>query len=1204
MIRKILLIMTVALAISVGLRAQSGTLSGVVTELSSKEPIPFANISIELSDGSILTGGTTDFDGKYVIKPIPPGKYTVTASCMNYATQKVTDVQILGNTINNLDFKLDNNVNVLGTVEITEYAVPLIQKDNTVSGGTMTSEEISKMPARSGAAVAATMGGVYSEDGEVGSVRGSRSDANSVYIDGVKVRGSSSIPKSALEQVQVIMGGTPSMYGDATGGIISMTMKGPSGDWFGGVEALTSQFLDPYGYNLLALTLSGPIWSIEEKETNRRRTVAGFLASAEGYYIADPSYQTMGVWRANDDVIQDVLATPLQFDKVNGSTLPSIAFLQEGDFKNYKNFKNYARKGINVAAKVDVSPIRDLNFTLGGTVDYSRRKNNMGQMFNYDKNGDYIDNTWRIYARMSQRFRDLDNNSLIKNPYYQIQADYTKYTQRVFNDKFGDDLFKYGHTGYYEVIPIESYSTKYELDEATNLYAHIHDAYIYRVTEFTPGTENPDLARYPQQFHEEYPTLLAEIYNPPTYYLRNGEGAPSMYGLVTAPGTSYSSYSKQDLGQFRVQVRGSADINGHEFTLGFEFEQRKDAAYAVSPYGLWTLARQWTNAHIADLDLDNPNLHYDKYGLFQDTISYNRLYNESAQSMFDIKLRESLGKPKNGTEWLNIDKYNPDELKLEWFSADELFNQGSSAVSYYGYDYKGNKLTYKPTFEDFFTKTNEYGFLERPIAAFEPSYIAGYIQDKFEFKDLIFNVGLRIDRYDANQKVLKDQYLLYDAYTKGDVNTNDFVEGTVLPVTLPDDAVVYVNRKENPTEITGYRVGSVWYKANGVEVENPRDIAGENGITPYLKSSEENITADAFEDYKPQVVVMPRISFSFPISEEALFFAHYDILSKRPSVNQLDLYSYLFMREVSNTVIKNPNLRAERTIDYELGFKQKLGNTSALTLSAYYKEIRDLQQTIAVIGAYPSNYYTYGNIDFGTTKGFSITYDLRRTGNVSMRASYTLQFAKGTGSSYESGASIVMSNKPNLRTTLPLDYDQRHAFAINVDYRYGGSISKTKYNGPTIAGKDIFANTGVNFVINAGSGSPYTKYSKPKGGTIVGSMNGSRKPWRYSVNARLDRDIKLQLAERKDDGSKAKYAYMNVYIEVNNLLNTKNVLNVYQYTGNPTDDGYLDYTEYQSEIGTQIDVEAYTNYYIMAYRYNSGMYSNPRTIRLGVQFTF
>ena len=46
----------------------------------------------------------------------------------------------------------------------------------------------------------------------------------------------------------------------------------------------------------------------------------------------------------------------------------------------------------------------------------------------------------------------------------------------------------------------------------------------------------------------------------------------------------------------------------------------------------------------------------------------------------------------------------------------------------------------------------------------EPIY-AGYIQDKFAFDDLIFSIGLRVDRYDANQSVLADEYCLYDAYT-------------------------------------------------------------------------------------------------------------------------------------------------------------------------------------------------------------------------------------------------------------------------------------------------------------------------------------------------------------------------------------------------------------------------------------------------------
>ena len=96
----------------------------------------------------------------------------------------------------------------------------------------MTSEDISRMTARSADAVASTVGGVYSENGSVGSIRGSRSEDVVYYVDGVKVRGSSSVPKSAIEQVSVITGGVPAQYGDATGGIISLTTKGIHSTFF------------------------------------------------------------------------------------------------------------------------------------------------------------------------------------------------------------------------------------------------------------------------------------------------------------------------------------------------------------------------------------------------------------------------------------------------------------------------------------------------------------------------------------------------------------------------------------------------------------------------------------------------------------------------------------------------------------------------------------------------------------------------------------------------------------------------------------------------------------------------------------------------------------------------------------------------------------------------------------------------------------
>ena len=43
-----------------------------------------------------------------------------------------------------------------------------------------------------------------------------------------------------------------------------------------------------------------------------------------------------------------------------------------------------------------------------------------------------------------------------------------------------------------------------------------------------------------------------------------------------------------------------------------------------------------------------------------------------------------------------------------------------------------------------------------------------------------------------------------------------------------------------------------------------------------------------------------------------------------------------------------------------------------------------------------------------------------------MRASYTLQFADGTGSDPNAAARLIATDQPNLRTIYPYNYDQRH----------------------------------------------------------------------------------------------------------------------------------------------------------------------------------
>ena len=137
-------------------------------------------------------------------------------------------------------------------------------------------------------------------------------------------------------------------------------------------------------------------------------------------------------------------------------------------------------------------------------------------------------------------------------------------------------------------------------------------------------------------------------------------------------------------------------------------------------------------------------------------VTYGRLIGDN-QFEFDANLRGALGADED--ELINIDAIDPEFLTLDMFGADDLLNQGSNYVTYSGYDPYGNKMTDRPTIEEFFNKTNELNgvnYNTRPIGAYEPIYIAGYIMDKFTFDDIIFNVGLRVDRFDANQPVLKD----------------------------------------------------------------------------------------------------------------------------------------------------------------------------------------------------------------------------------------------------------------------------------------------------------------------------------------------------------------------------------------------------------------------------------------------------------------
>ena len=1226
MLRHIVLLCILATGISTAwAQVGSGTLKGKVTDVDTKDPVPFASVVLFLN-GNQVTGATTDFDGEYTIKPIAPGTYDALFTFVGYQPQRVTGVVITANKIQFVNAALTPGV-LIGEAEVVEYTVPLIDKDGGASGGTVSREDIDKMPGRTATAIAQTVAGVGTSgtDGGV-SIRGARPSSTWVYIDGIKVRGSSALPKSAIEEIQVVTGGIPANIGDATGGIFNISLRNSSSKWFGGGEVISSGLptdesaigFDRFGYNLVEGSISGPLAFVKDEEGKRVRPLLGLFLSGNYTYEKDPRPVFGGNYRMKNEYREALLADPLRQNisstgEVNGA-LYNASFLGADAFEQVPTRLNAANQSANLVAKINVNTNESSDLTFGATGSFNNGASYSyaNSLMNWENNLDVLSLDWRGYVKFSQRFRDEEASkdapaTGLKNVFYSVMADYTQTYQRVQDASHEDRFMRYGHVGTFNVFEQNSYL----FNPSSNRF--VHNGWEDTLVTFTTSPHNPELAAINNQYFSLFdnkpydPSVdgpyesLIRIQNGNA--LLNGQGPASVYGLWSYYGAQGNDYSLENNSQFRISAMGSGDIGDHALQVGFEYEQRRDAFFSLSPVGLWTIGRLQMNSHIKELNLGDStvtNVGTDYY------VTYDRLIGDN-QFELDRNARIALGYDPDGNDFINFDAIDPDRVQLDWFGADDLLNQGNNVVAYSGFDPYGNRLNGRPTIEDFFNEKNEAGYFTRPIQAYEPIYIAGYVMDKFTFDDIIFNVGVRVDRFDANQQVLKDPYVIGESYTVGDVKgglLDQLGTETNLPSNIGDDYVVYVDALENPTQVVGYRDGDTWFNALGTEISDPDVLAvNERYPAPWLVGGPSApLGSSAFRDYTPQVNIMPRVAFSFNISDEAVFFAHYDILTQRPtSSNRFSPIDYLFIRS-RNALISNPDLTPEKTIDYELGFQQVLSPTSSLKITAFYKEMRDMIQVRNYTGAYPRPYRAFGNLDFGTVKGLTLAYDLRRTGNIRLNASYTLQFADGTGSTTQTALALINAGLPNLRTIAPFNYDQRHRIVANIDYRYGEG---TEYNGPMLGEVQVLANTGVNLIANLGSGTPYTAsvIPTPVTGEISpsteGSINGSRLPWQFNLDMNLDKNWALTFGEGED----AKEFNLNVYFWVSNLLNTRNINSVYRFTGVADDDGYLAAAQYQPLINSQVDPSSFRNYYGMYVEnpFNLGL---PRTVRLGVKFDF
>ena len=506
----------------------------------------------------------------------------------------------------------------------------------------------------------------------------------------------------------------------------------------------------------------------------------------------------------------------------------------------------------------------------------------------------------------------------------------------------------------------------------------------------------------------------------------------------------------------------------------------------------------------------------------------------------------------------------------------------------FGYDFLGLNEVDDQDIDGYF-KDGNGNRSNTNLAAYRPVYYAGYIQDKIEFQDLVVQLGLRVDAFDNNTDVLRDLYAATPILRADALDT--------VPAGVENDfAVYYAGTSDN---VVGFRdMDGNFYDDQGTRTSSQsilRDARGQ------VREEVGAPRSAAFKPYETQVTVMPRVGVSFPVTDQALFFASYNVTSQRPTEFAFAPLSS-FEELDGQSRIANPSLKPERTTQYELGFRQRLGERAAVSASGFYRTQENKISVRNAVGGFPA-YSTYFNADFTTTQGAEFNFDLRRTNNLQVNANYTLSFAQGTGSDASATATAAWRGNYFPQFISPSDFDQRHTANVTLDYRLGAG------EGPLLGGLRLLENFGVNLIGQFGSGQRYTRLQSNTGFSVgesftpdvSGTLNGSTLPATTRLDLRVDRAFNLGFSDSR----------LRAYVQIQNLLDTQNRLAVYRATGQADEDGFA-----ASDAGQQLlttpgrvfNYQAYTGGPLNvggSQSSNAGsFYSAPRQVRLGFLFDF
>lgn len=316
----------------------------------------------------------------------------------------------------------------------------------------------------------------------------------------------------------------------------------------------------------------------------------------------------------------------------------------------------------------------------------------------------------------------------------------------------------------------------------------------------------------------------------------------------------------------------------------------------------------------------------------------------------------------------------------------------------------------------------------------------------------------------------------------------------------------------------------------------------------------------------PKINFAPRLGFSYKLGESALLRFSYGHFYQYPPYRTMYLNnSYVLSPANYSTTIGNPQVKPEKTVNYEVGLWQILNPYMDLEVALWYKDIYALS-TVNIVTTYNQiRYGLYGNKDYGNARGLEVKFNTR-FGRLYSEINYTLQYTRGNADNPVFTFTRAGSSQDPIPTLIPMSWDQRHTLNVTVGY------NKEKY--------------GVTATGYMGSGTAYTWAPIDQNPLHRVNLypNNSYKPLHYRVDLRTFYDLPATMGVN-----------IRLSLYVYNLLDRLNEYGVNGNTGRAN----------QAIIRDSDRLQHWSDFSTYEERiYSPANWSAPRSVKFGLGINF